>query len=137
METTPGFEHEFEIVFFSGTFLVIWLAFAALMIVSMWKIFEKAGEEGWKAIIPIYNLIVWMQITKTPLWMLALVLIPILNFIGAFVVTIVLAINTTKVFNKDAVYAVLLIFLPIIGYPLLAFGPDQYIGAKTDVPVGE
>lgn len=31
------------------------LVIAILVIVAMWKIFKKAGEPGWKAIIPIYN----------------------------------------------------------------------------------
>jgi len=34
--------------------LILDLVFAVLMIVSMWKIFEKAGEPGWASIIPAY-----------------------------------------------------------------------------------
>ena len=35
--------------------VIISLAFIALAIIAYWRIFVKAGEEGWKAIIPFYN----------------------------------------------------------------------------------
>ena len=46
------------------------LAIAILMIIAMWKIFEKAGEKGWKAIIPIYNNYILFKIAwkKAPFW---------------------------------------------------------------------
>ena len=34
---------------------VVSLVCAILTIIAFWKIFTKAGEKGWKAIIPIYN----------------------------------------------------------------------------------
>lgn len=34
-----------------------------LALVVHWKLFEKAGEEGWKALIPIYNLYILFKIT--------------------------------------------------------------------------
>ena len=37
--------------------LIILLVVAVLQIVAMWKIFTKAGEAGWKSIIPVYNII--------------------------------------------------------------------------------
>lgn len=38
----------------------IWIA----MVVAVWKIFEKAGEEGWKSLIPIYNNYILCKIAK-------------------------------------------------------------------------
>lgn len=35
--------------------VIISLALIALAIIAYWRIFVKAGEEGWKAIIPFYN----------------------------------------------------------------------------------
>lgn len=35
--------------------VIISLALTALAIIAYWRIFVKAGEEGWKAIIPFYN----------------------------------------------------------------------------------
>jgi hypothetical protein len=51
-------------------------------------------------------------------------LIPFVNVVVAIVVTVDMA----KAFGKDAGYALLLIFLPFIGYPMLAFGDAEYQG---------
>lgn|GEM_PF-2859387 len=53
-----------------GSFLgtLIYLAIIIAMIAGMWKVFEKAGQPGWAAIIPIYNLIVLLQIVGKPIW---------------------------------------------------------------------
>ncbi len=143
METT-GFEYEYDFSFdlgdsfmFGGVFFFVWLAIFVLMIVSYWKIFQKAGKQGWEAIVPIYNLIVLFQITKTPLWMIVLLFIPIVNLVAFFIVWIIVALNLAKVFGKDTVYAILIMFFPYIMYPVLAFGPDQYVGDQVDVPVSE
>ena len=37
------------------TFAFVGLALLVLRIIARWKIFEKAGEKGWKAIIPFYS----------------------------------------------------------------------------------
>ena len=51
------------------------LALIVLMLVSIWKIYEKAGKPGWAAIVPIYNLIVLLEIVRKPLWWIILLLI--------------------------------------------------------------
>jgi len=44
------------LAFFLGAFyFTIVLVLAVIMIVGLWKIFNKAGEKGWKSLIPIYN----------------------------------------------------------------------------------
>ena len=53
------------------------LAIAVLGIIAMWKIFEKAGEPGWAAIIPFYNLYVLFKITWGNGWKFLLLLIPL------------------------------------------------------------
>jgi uncharacterized membrane protein YoaK (UPF0700 family) len=88
----------------------------------MWKLFVKAGEPGWASIIPIYNAIVMLKIAGKPLWWFLLYLIPIVNIVIAIIVTVALAKN----FGKDVGFAVGLILLPIIFYPILAFGSAQY-----------
>ena len=49
---------------------VLSLALAILMIIAMWKIFQKAGDKGWKSIIPIYNNYTLFKIAwkKAPFW---------------------------------------------------------------------
>ena len=64
-----------------GSFIgsLIYVAIIVLMIAGMWKVFIKAGKPGWGAIIPIYNLIILLQIVGRPLWWIILFLIPIVN----------------------------------------------------------
>ena len=42
---------------FSISYLVTTIIIAIISIIAMFKIFTKAGEAGWKSIIPIYNII--------------------------------------------------------------------------------
>ncbi len=103
---------------------IVYLAVAVLGIVAMWKIFEKAGEPGWAAIIPFYNLYVLFKITWGNGWKFLFLLIPIANVVFAIITMVKLA----KAFGKSGGFAVGLIFLSIIFYCILAFGDAQYIG---------
>jgi len=101
---------------------IVYLAIIVLMIAAMWKVFEKAGEPGWAAIIPIYNLIVLLKIAGKPAWWFLLFLIPFVNFIIAFVVSIAVA----ERFGKGVGFGIGLTLLPFIFYPLLAWGDSSY-----------
>jgi len=119
---------------FAGAMLVwtlIWMALGLLMIISMWKIFTKAGKPGWASIIPIYNLIVMLEVIGKPLWWIVLYLVPFVNI----VIGIIIAIELGKVFGKGAGWAIIfLIILPFIGYPWLGFGKDQYTQPAATPP---
>jgi len=101
---------------------IIYLAIIVLLIVSQWKIYEKAGKPGWAAIIPIYNIIVLLEIVKKPLWWIVLLLIPIVNIVMLFIITIALA----KSFGKSSGFGVGMVFLPFVFYPMLAFSDASY-----------
>ena len=100
------------------------LAVAVIGIIAMWKIFEKAGEPGWAAIIPFYNLYVLFKITWGNGWKFLLLLIPIANFVFAIITMVKLA----KAFGKSGGFAVGLIFLSIIFYCILAIDKSEYLG---------
>jgi hypothetical protein len=104
--------------------MIVYLAILLLMIISMWKIFTKAGKPGWAAIIPIYNAIVLLEIVDKPLWWIILMFIPIVNFVISIIVTVELA----KKFGQSTGFAVGLILLAPIFYPILGFGSAQYQG---------
>ena len=96
-----------------------------IVVIGLWKVFVKAGEPGWAAIIPIYNYYVILKIVGRPWWWLLLMLIPIVNFI----VSIIVAIDLAKSFGKDAVYGIILLWLfSVIGYLILGYGDAQYQG---------
>lgn len=107
--------------------LMIWLAFIVVMIAAMWKVFEKAGEPGWAAIIPIYNFIILLKIVGRPVWWIILFLIPFVNFI----ILLIVAFDLAKRFGKSAGFALGLFFLPFIFYPILAWGDARYQGAPA------
>lgn len=107
----------------AGIFVIlIYLAIIVLMIASLWKIFSKAGKPGWASIVPIYNIIVMLEIVGKPTWWIILYLIPFVNI----VVGIIINIQMAKAFGKDTGFAIGLILLPFIFFPLLAFGNAQY-----------
>ena len=103
-------------------FIIVWLAFVILMIASVWRIFEKAGQPGWACIIPIYNLLVELKIIHKPWWWLLLLFIPLLNIVFAIWMTNLLS----KSFGKDEGFTVGLILLPFVFYPILGFGSATY-----------
>jgi Family of unknown function (DUF5684) len=106
---------------------IIGLAVAVLIIAAMWKVFSKAGQPGWAAIIPIYNLYIWCKIVGRPGWWIILMLIPFVNFI----IMIVLSIDLAKSFGKGAGFGIGLALLSIIFMPILAFGSAQYQGPSA------
>jgi hypothetical protein len=103
---------------------ILSLAIGVLAIVAMWKIFEKAGEPGWAAIIPFYNLYVLFKITWGNGWKFLLLLIPFANIVFLIITMVKLA----KAFGKSGGFAVGLIFLSIIFYCILAFDQSKYLG---------
>jgi hypothetical protein len=103
---------------------IIILGVAILIIAGFWKTFEKAGKPGWAAIVPIYNLVVLLEIAGKPLWWILLYLIPLVSFI----VTIIVSIEVAKRFGKDVLFGLGLTFLAPIFYPILGFGDAEYQG---------
>ncbi len=103
---------------------LLYIGIIVLVIASLWKVFVKAGQDGWKAIIPIYNLYVLLQIVGRPGWWLILMLIPIVNLI----VGIIVYIDLAKSFGKGVGFGIGLLLLGIIFLPILAFGDATYQG---------
>ncbi len=104
--------------------VVVWLAISILVLASFWKIFAKAGKPGWAAIIPIYNLVVYLQIVNRPIWWIILMFIPLVNVVIWIIVTNDLA----KAFGKGVGWTIGMLFLGFIFYPILGFGSDPYVG---------
>lgn len=101
-----------------GTFpLILGGLLSLLAIVSLWKIFKKAGKPGWASIVPIYNIIVLLEITGLPLWYIVLFIIPFANIYVIFKVYIELAHK----FGKSTGFGVATVFFSIICLPILAF----------------
>jgi len=108
-----------------GVIGIVYLAVIVLVVAAMWKIFVKAGKPGWAAIIPIYNLIVLLEIAGRPLWWFLLMLIPLVNLI----MFIIVAVDVARKFGKGVGFAIGMVILPFIFYPMLAWGDAQYNAA--------
>lgn len=110
----------------STPMMIFSLVLAVFGIVCMWKIFKKAGRNGWEAIIPIYNVVVLFQITGINPLHILWVLLPLVGSIVFFVFVIKAMINLAKSFGKSTGFAVGLIFLPLIFEAILAFDSSTY-----------
>ena len=100
------------------------IAFAILVIAAYWKIFVKAGQPGWAAIIPIYNILVLLRVVGRPWWWLLLMLVPFLNL----VILIIVLYDLSKSFGHGLGFTLGLIFLNVIFFLILGFGGSQYGG---------
>jgi hypothetical protein len=101
---------------------ICYLAVLLLVVIGMWKVFVKAGKPGWAAIIPIYNLVVLLEIVGKPIWWIILMLIPLVNLI----VYIIILVELAKRFGKGVGFAIGLLIFPFICFPILGFGSAQY-----------
>jgi len=116
---------------FFVVFFLFYLAIIILMIASIWTIFSKADKPGWAAIVPIYNVIVLLEIVGKPWWWLLLFLIPFVNIVFLIIVIHRLSLS----FGHEVGFTLGLIFLGIIFLPILGFCSSKYIGpGEVQIP---
>lgn len=104
--------------------LLIILTITVLIIAGQWIVFQKAGQAGWKSLIPFYNMYILMQIAGKPGWWMFLLLIPLVGLI----VYLFAMLSLAKAFGRSELFGIGLLLLPMIFFPLLAFGGSQYEG---------
>lgn len=141
---------------FGGAMLAIMLVttvISLLMILANVKIYQKAGRPGWAAIVPYYNSYVkaefsgctndfWFFLVATLIstvqsWLFEFVDSTALSFafIGvallASIIAVVFAVRIeyrmAKAFGHGVGFTLGLIFLPVIFYPILAWGQSSYV----------
>lgn len=119
----------------------ILVAYEILLIVSYWKLYNKAGEKGWKAIIPFYNEFIRYKLTwkKSIFWILlvlgvvsgvlsnlvssnqitgvasvVVVLVALALCIAFIVISIVGEVKLAKAYGKGGGFAVILILTSLV-----------------------
>lgn len=108
--------------------LVLYLAILLVVLAGTWKAFEKAGEPGWGAIVPIYNMYLMIKIGGNEWWYLLLLLIPVVNIFVAGKIYVDLA----KAFDQGLGFGLGLWILPFVFFPILGFGESyEYVGAPA------
>lgn len=100
------------------------IAWWILSIAGLWAVFVKGGEEGWKAIIPIWNTLILLKLVGREWWWIILFFIPIVGFIC----WIIVANDLSKSFGRGGGTTVGLVLLSSIFIMILGFGSATYIG---------
>lgn len=96
---------------------LIYMLLVVLMIAGMWKVYVKLGLPGWACLIPIYNIYALMELFKWETMKLIFFFIPIVNIYFAYLLWKEVAVR----FGKDGTYAIGLLLLPFVFFPLLGF----------------
>lgn len=142
---------------------VIALALMVFSIVCMWRIFEKAGEPGWKCLIPVYNIYVFYKIAWEAKYFLYLFLgiivcsiligvgiggnsgaasgiggfLMVVLYAAVFVFAVISMVKLSKRFGKSGAFAIGLILLNTIFMAILAFDSSTYDRSRTDPYTGQ
>lgn len=95
------------------------------MLVAWWFLFNKAGEEGWKAIIPFYDIYTMFDIVYGNGWKALLLLVPILNV----VLLILFPFRLCQAYGKGIGFGFLTLFFSPIMMLYMAFDKNtSYYG---------
>lgn len=115
-------------------YYIFFIVAAVAIHAGLWRIFEKAGEKGWKALVPFLNFWVLIQIVGKPRWWFVWVFIPVANLVVPFL----LLVDICKSFGRDSLGAQTLAMLfPFVYLPYLGFHPrEKYVGPGAQLAKG-
>ena len=127
-----------NVMIFLGFFALFTLVLSILVTATSWKLFEKAGRLVGEAFIPIYNLVVLLQIAEIPSYFFLTFLVPGLNIVLLIFVEYKLA----KLFKVSKGFMWGMFLCPIVFMPMLAHGhfvykePEEevYISVSDEMP---
>jgi signal peptidase I len=112
-------------------YFIVTLILFLLSVAGLWGIFVKAGEKGWKVLIPFYNWYIWLQIIKKPLWWYIFLLIP---FINVFMILLMI-VELLKCFKKHGLGDQALgVLFPFFYLPYLALSKKEQYSDPTKQP---
>lgn len=134
-----------------GVYTTLRLIYYIFYMIANWKIFSKAGERGWKSLIPFYNVYTEYKLMWNPqiacayigLGVLADILLEYtgtnpLMLLGGLVCTIAYLVidfkekqYVSKAFGHGTGFGVGLFFLQPIFSMILGFGSDKYQGNQS------
>ncbi len=108
---------------------IVMIAIIVLIFAGYWKMFEKAGVKGWMAIVPFLNLYVLVKMAGKDGWWIILLLIPLVNMVVAFIVSIEIAHR----FDRSTGFGVGMTLLGFIFVPILGFGDAAWTADPVDI----
>ncbi len=98
-----------------------------VVIAGLWRVYEKAGEPGWKVLVPIYNSVVLLRIVGMSGWWVLPLLIPYVGIVVSIILSIIVFIKLARAFGKGGGFAMGLILLGFVFIPILGFGSATYL----------
>jgi hypothetical protein len=101
---------------------VFWLGIYGAWLVGWWKMFVKAGEPGWAAIVPIYNVMIMAKISGREPTEGLMCLIPIYGIYVMYLIDV----DVARAFGKEQGFAILMLLVPFVAFPMLGFGDARY-----------
>lgn len=117
-----------------GAFMFVFALVGLVVLVGMWKTFSKAGQPGWAAIIPVYNLVVLFRVAGQSGWLALTFLLNFIPVVGGLAwlgIVIWNHINVSKRFGHGVGFALGLVFLAPIFWLILGFGSSKYVGDQA------
>lgn len=121
--------------------ILIVISILIVYLIGSMKVYGKAGQRRWAVLIPVYNMFVLLKIIRKPTWWIIFIILAIvpplmsipdthpltiLITIIALTVWFIMSYHLAKVFGRGIWFAIGLIILPWIFYPILGFGKSQY-----------
>ena len=117
-----------------GLVILVASIITIMQIIGMWKVFTKAGEKGWKAIIPFYNIAMLYKISGMSPYLVFVYIglfIPIVNIVASTalaIITLYQKVNLMKAFRASTGLTVAMLMVPFVTYLILGFGKSEYFG---------
>ena len=108
--------------------LIALITILFIMLIGIWRMYEKAEQPGWGSLVPIYNGVLMLEIARKPGVWLLLLFIPVVNIF----IAIMIANGVSKAFGRDETFTIGLVLLPFFFYPILGFGNDRWIYGKDE-----
>lgn len=130
----------------SDLFVVIMGAFAAFSIVVIaiyvvvaianWKLFEKAGKPGWASLVPVYNMIVLLDIVGYKwyyIFLFFLGVIPLVGWILSALFMISFSFKLAKAYGQSNLFGVGLWLVNPVFSAIIGFSKDiNYVGPTVN-----
>lgn len=115
-----------------GAIIIFLLLFRAGVTLGYWKLFQKAGIEGWRSLIPFYSEFIVIKIVGKPSWWIIYILIPVVNIFGFYI----LIFDLLKCFGRDSLLdQLIIIFAAYIYLPILGFNDSvTFVGKLIEIP---
>lgn len=111
-----------------------------VMTVSFWFIFQKAGRPGWYSLIPLWNIVAMLDVAGRSPWLAVFIvvvsriftmLMPGLGLESEIIadvtfLLVMISYGFAEKFKTGLMFSIGTILLPVVFYPILAFGNYEY-----------